>query len=228
MSQLYTQRLQKKALRTIGFGWAAFAGSHLLLSDSSIRYKFVGLTSEKTVVRVNSLIALATFVPTSVFYVSVAEACSWTLTIPRRLAATSCYAVAVLLLVDTLWCPNHLNPFFIWGDKELEWPVGSLRITRHPINMSLGLIGIGGLILHTHPIARLYWMGYPLLAIIGSYHQEIRWRRSGNNEIFLENTDTLPFESVVRGKQRVDIAMDEVWLWAKVAAGIIIAMNFVI
>jgi uncharacterized membrane protein len=77
-------------------------------------------------------------------------------------------------------------------------PAGVLRLTRHPVFMGAGLFGIAHLIAAPVNAAELaFFAGFPVFAVLGSWHQDARKLASGTAAFrhFHGATVFLPFSA---------------------------------
>ena len=148
--------------------WIAFAATHMGLASVRLRPRLVSRLGERGYQGVYSLVALATFVPMvslyfrnqhlgpHLWYLGHLPAVRW--------LAYLAMAVALVLMVGGLIQPR-----------------GVLRITRHPLFMGAGLFGLVHLLVANLNAAELaFFAGFPIFAVIGCRHQDLRKLASGD------------------------------------------------
>ncbi|MFQ5417594.1 MAG: NnrU family protein [Myxococcota bacterium] len=154
--------------------WAAFGATHMGLSNSRLRPALVERLGEKGFVAVYSLIALATFIPLVSVYFGAKHSGPklWYLGgIPgARWLAYAGIGVAFAMMVAGLVrsSPSSLVP----GEAN---PTGVFRITRHPVFMGVGLLGLLHLlVVPIHAAELAFFGGLPFFSVIGCHHQDRR------------------------------------------------------
>jgi uncharacterized membrane protein len=144
-----------------------------------------------------SLLALATFVPLVWLYFASRHAGPHLFhlgAVPGvRGLAYLAMGAALALLVGGIARPSpaSVTP----GRPE---PRGVLRITRHPIFMALGVFGLVHLFVASVNTAELaFFAGFPVFAVIGSWHQDARKLATGDAAFhrFHAATPFLPFSA---------------------------------
>ncbi len=175
--------------------WIAFAATHMGLASVSLRPRLVSRLGERGYQGVYSLVALATFVPMvslyfrnqhlgpHLWYLGHLPAVRW--------LAYLAMAVALVLMVGGLIQPSPAG--IAPGRPE---PRGVLRITRHPLFMGAGLFGLVHLLVANLNAAELaFFAGFPIFAVIGCRHQDLRKLASGDPAFvrFHAETAFLPF-----------------------------------
>ncbi len=199
------------ATATIGILWLAFAATHVVLSSVRLRPRLIGVLGERPYQGLYSAVALLLFVPLvwvyfankhagpELWYVGGAAAV-------RGLGMIG-MGIAFVLAVGGLLRPSpaSLAP----GSTEIA---GVLRITRHPLFMGLGLMGLMHLLmapLHASDLA--FFGGFPVFAWIGCRHQDLRKLHSAREELrrFYAETPFLPFSrrGGLRGVTEMPVAL---------------------
>jgi uncharacterized membrane protein len=172
--------------------WIAFWATHMLLSSVALRPRLVGALGDRAFLGVYSLVALALFVPlvsiyfgnqhagAHLFYLGGLPGARW---VGYALMGAA-FALAVAGLARP--SPASLSP----GRPE---PAGALRITRHPVFMAAGIFGVAHLLTASVNASELaFFGGFPLFAVLGSWHQDMRKLASGD-DAFLHFHDATPF-----------------------------------
>ncbi len=199
------------ATATIGILWLAFAATHVVLSSVRLRPRLIGVLGERPYQGLYSAVALLLFVPLvwvyfankhagpELWYVGGAAAV-------RGLGMIG-MGVAFVLAVGGLLRPSpaSLAP----GSTEIA---GVLRITRHPLFMGLGLMGLMHLLMApVHASDLAFFGGFPVFAWIGCRHQDLRKLDSAGEELrrFYAETPFLPFSrrGGLRGVTEMPVAL---------------------
>jgi uncharacterized membrane protein len=176
--------------------WLAFGASHVALSSNAWRPAIVARIGERPFQGLYSLIALAIFVPLVGTYLDHRHEGAWLWTVSiTPVSLWTVYAlntVGVMLLVAGFVTPS---PTSISAGKGPVAVRGVHRITRHPVVMGFGWIGLVHLILNASATDLAFWAGLPAFAVVGSLHQERRMRATRGPEFaaYLEATPFVPF-----------------------------------
>ena len=162
----------------IVLGWSAFAGTHLIMSHPGNREKIINVVGgEKNFLGLYSAVALATFIPQTYIYVKYRRAA------PASSPGSLANGVGLTLnsLALLCWGQSVATPSAA-GLPEQEriktaeeanntTAKGINRISRHPLFMSLALMGVGQALRLRRAPDLAYWLGFPLFWVIGSMHQ---------------------------------------------------------
>jgi uncharacterized membrane protein len=187
--------------------WIVFALTHVVPASDKLRPGLVRAVGERGYLGLYSLVALAAFVPLVGVYfhhrhsgpllwqVGFSPLTLWLLYIAMGLA--------FVLIAASLVTPS---PAMV-GAENIPATQGAARgvhlIARHPLFMGLGLWGILHLIANGHASDVAFFAGFPLFALLGSWHQDRRKLKTGgeNYRAFYEATPFLPFagRQVLRG-----------------------------
>lgn len=177
--------------------WLLFGGTHMLLSSVRLRPRLVGALGERAFLGVYSLVAFAAFVPLvwlyfankhegpHLFYLGAATG--------MRQVVYAGMGVAFAMLVAGLARPS---PAALSPGKPV--PAGVLRVTRHPVFMAIGLFGLLHVFAASVNAAELaFFAGFPIFALIGSWHQDARKLATGSDAFrhFHAATPFLPFSA---------------------------------
>lgn len=193
--------------------WLAFAGSHLLLSSLTLRPRITGRIGERAFLGLYSLLSLALFVPLVSIYLEHRHEGAFLWTVSMTPAVTwlvyALMTVGVLLVVAGLGSPA---PTSLLGERDAPPVHGMHRITRHPLIMGFGWIGLAHLIPNASPTDVAFFAGLPVFAVIGCRHQELRMRasRGPGFAAYLEATPFLPFtgRETLQGLRELPA-----WIW---------------
>lgn len=174
--------------------WIGFAASHLTLSHPPIRSKLVAALGEKPFQGVYSLLAFVFFVPLCWVYFHHLHEGDWLFVLPRGEWLVWIVSIGstlgFVLMVGGLVQPN---PASMAGGAMQA--CGVLRITRHPLFMGLGIVGIFHLLANTSSTDVAFFAGLPIFAIVGCAHQDRRKLAEGlpGYASFVAETPFLPF-----------------------------------
>lgn len=174
--------------------WLAFALTHIGLASAKLRPRLVEALGDRGYQGVYSLVSLATFLPLVWVYVRSRNAgpLLWTLEPGPVTAAVLALGMglAVVLGVAGLITPSPVS--LIGGAPE---PRGVQLITRHPLFMGIGLFGFFHLISSGSAPAVAFFVGFPVFAVIGCWHQDQRKRATEGEKLrdFYARTALLPF-----------------------------------
>ncbi len=153
--------------------WLGFAGSHLALSSLPVRQAMIRRLGEPAFRGLYSLVAVAFFVPLTWVYFGHKHAgpLLWALppTAALRWVVYAGMAVAFVLLVSSFVQPSPAN--VVPGKPT---PRGVLRITRHPLLMSIALFGLVHCLPNGHAADVAFFGGFPVFALVGAWHQDRR------------------------------------------------------
>lgn len=173
--------------------WLAFGLTHIGLASAKLRPRLVGAFGERGYQGVYSLVALATFVPLVWVYARNRHAgpALWTLEPgPVLLWALSLgIGISVVLMVAGLMAPSPVS--LASAGVQIR---GVHRITRHPLFMGMGLLGLFHLIPNGFAADVVFFGGFPAFAVVGCWHQDRRKLASGKEELrdFYARTALLP------------------------------------
>ena len=181
-------------LTTIVLLWLGFAGSHLLLSSLAVRRRLVARMGEQPFRGLYSLVAFAFFVPLVVTYFTHKHGSHTLWALPHGPVLIAIVYVmmglAFVLIAAGLIQPSPA--FVVPGDAA---PRAVHRITRHPVMMGLGLIGLAHLLPNGSATDVAFFGGFVLFALVGAAHQDRRKLADGDERFrrFYEATPFFPF-----------------------------------
>lgn len=179
---------------TIVLLWLGFAGSHVLLSHPPVRSNLVARLGTQPFLAVYSLVAFAFFVPLCWVYFAHLHEGDWLWVMPRgpilTFVVTLGATVGFVVMAGGLLQPSPAG--MTGGSME---PRGVLRITRHPLFMGLGIVGLFHLLPNASASDLAFFAGLPLFAIVGCAHQDRRKlaEHVPGYEAFVAATPFLPF-----------------------------------
>lgn len=174
--------------------WVAFGASHLGLSSASLRPRLVERLGEARFQLLYSAISLLCFVPLVWLYFSHTRAGPVLYQLPLPAAARVplylLMAAAFVLIASGLVQPG---PTLLGrGRSEVR---GVHRITRHPLFMGLGLVGLLHLVATGSFTDVVFFGGFPVFAVLGCRHLDRRRRASADEALrhYCQQTPSLPF-----------------------------------
>ena len=96
---------------------------------------------------------------------------------------------------------------------------GVARITRHPVNCSMGLWALAHLPVNGDLAALIFFGGFACLAWVGTWHIELRRRRDFGDDWkrLSEVSSVLPFVAILQGRNH--LALKEIG-WLRVFGGL--------
>lgn len=183
--------------------WLIFGGTHIILSHTPLRRNLINKLGERGFKVVYSLIALVSFALLIWYFYTNRSQSSWILNMqevsplfaPICSLSTIC---AVTLLVLSIFNPSALS--MASGSYEAK---GVSKITRHAMNMSFAIFGLAHTLIATTMVDFVFFLGFPIFAIIGSIHQDKRKMvESAQLKEYISKTSLLPFWAIIYRKQR--------------------------
>ncbi len=155
--------------------WLLFAASHMALSSRGLRPRLVARLGEPAFLALYSLVALAIFVPLVWVYLESRHAgpLLWSLPGPVRSGwlLNGAMTLALVLVVAGLLQPS---PASVGRDPGAAAILPAHRVTRHPLFMGLGGVGLLHLLPNGFASDVAFFAGFPLFAWVGSAHQDRR------------------------------------------------------
>ena len=180
--------------------WLLFAISHTVPSSASLRPKLIEKLGAGPFMGMYSLVSLAFFVPLVVVYFRNRHAGELLYSLGPGVYRPAQFLAffSMALLVAAAVRPS---PVSIVGSTSA---VGLARITRHPLFLAMGLVGIAHVLLFGFASDVAFFGGLVLYSIFGSLHQDHRQRltRPELGEMFA-TTSWLPFAAIVSGRNRL-------------------------
>ncbi len=180
--------------------WVAFAATHMLPSSARLRPRLVAAVGERAFLGLYSLVALAVVVPLFGYYFSHSHMGPHLfgpyLGLSDGVTALRWFMYAGMGVTFTLLFAGLLRPspaMLLPGKAEVRGPH---HITRHPVFMAAGGIGVLHLlVMNAHATDLAFFLGLATFAVLGSWHQDRRKLASANAEFrrFQEDTPFLPF-----------------------------------
>eukprot|EP00029_Vermamoeba_vermiformis_P002385 TRINITY_DN1275_c0_g2_i1.p2 TRINITY_DN1275_c0_g2~~TRINITY_DN1275_c0_g2_i1.p2 ORF type:complete len:236 (-),score=36.07 TRINITY_DN1275_c0_g2_i1:27-734(-) len=208
--------MSKLAIGAIALGWGSFIGSHLYMSHPPNRKqlieKFGGLDKFQGLY---SGIALATFVPTTLLYLTKGRNAG---PVVHKMGAFG-GAVGTVLNTAALFIFSQAianqSPTQAGakpptsGQKKDPEVRGILRVTRHPMFTALGTWGLANCFKRGRLGDLVYWAPFPIFYIVGCAHQDMREKET-LSENFYKKTSLLPFKAIIEGRNSMDDFVKEI------------------
>lgn len=207
------------------FGWLVFGGSHMALSSVTLRPKIVGALGTGGFLGLYSLVALATFIPLVSVYIGNRHGGEllWNLRdVPGVRTAVMWFSGACFTLsIASFFQPSPAS-FGIGGEPRAH---GLLRITRHPLFLPIGLLGLSHTAINGYVTDVLFFGGLFVYSVVGCMHQDARKRATEGPafEKFLAETSLVPFAAIVGG--RTSFVVSEL-PWLALGVGAAAAVGF--
>lgn len=188
--------------------WVAFAATHMVMSAAPVRARLAAALGEWPFRAVYSLVALAIFIPLVWVYFENKHAGPLLWSVPMNDAVRALLylgnGVAFILIAAGYFNPS---PAVAGMRKTLHRPVHD--ITRHPLFMGIGVWGLAHLVPNGYASDVVFFAGFPLFALAGSWHQDLRLRESRGDSYrrFLSGTPFLPLtgKHTLRGLRHFSI-----------------------
>lgn len=183
--------------------WAAFGGSHMLMSHTPIRAALIKRLGAGPFMGVYSLVSVAFFVPLVWIYINHKHegALLWNLIAVPGVKHVA--MLAALLGIAGVVAAYMQPPATGIIPTKSKAPYGLTRITRHPLFMSFGLWGLSHCLINGYASDVAFFGGFPLFALIGCAHQDSRKRQDPSFDDYFAFTGFLPFSAQLAGKGRV-------------------------
>ena len=175
--------------------WFAFGASHIGFSSLRLRPRLVAALGERFFLLGYSLIALAIFVPLASLYATHRHEGAF-LWFAAGIPGLREFAFAGMGVSFALAVAGLLHPSPASLGSTTSEAAGVLRITRHPLFMGFGGMGLFHLLLVPVYLSDLLFLGgLPLFACLGCAHQDRRKLHDGGENFrrFHSATSFLPF-----------------------------------
>ena len=186
--------------------WLAFAVTHMGLSSARFRPLLVERVGEGPFLGLYSAVSLVLFVPLVWFYLGHKHdgPILWSSPITPSMRPLFLVAVGVAMSLSILGLLQPSPASIAPGQMEVR---GVARITRHPLFMGFGLVGLLHMIPNGAASDLAFFGGLPLFAIVGCRHQDRRKLAAGlpGYRQYVDATPFLPFTAVgtLRGLREV-------------------------
>lgn len=158
--------------------WLAFAATHMAFSSVQLRPWIVDRIGATAFLGLYSVVSLALFVPLVQVYLANTHSgpVLWSVTLgPLTLWIFYIFVGAALTLaVNGILQPSPGS--LLGGKPEVR---GVLRLTRHPLFMGFGLLGLLHMIPNGSASDVAFFAGLPLFAVVGCRHQDQRKLATG-------------------------------------------------
>ena len=180
-----------------------FVAFHIILSIHSIRSSMIEKLGEKAFSGIFSLLALATFGGAIFLYVkfNVRGPELWEM---NHITAAIVYALMLGSFMFLFLSFDNPSPIGM-VPGEVPEPKGILRITGHPQNMGLGLLGLAHIIAAGTLGGIFLYGSLAALGFLGAFHQNYNKSLDTDPSVqdFLNKTSVIPFWAILRGKNKL-------------------------
>jgi uncharacterized membrane protein len=190
------------------FWWLLFAGSHMVLSSSSVRPKLIAKVGERPFQGIYSLVALATFIPLVWYYGNHKHTGIqlWQSFLGLHLVVKDLnvllMALAFVLLVSGL-VARPPSSLLAGGTPEAY---GVTRITRHPTFAAFFLFGIAHCLMNGTITDLIFFGGFIVFSWIGAAHQDSRKVIDvPGYAAFKDQTSFIPFAAILDRRQPLNV-----------------------
>lgn len=205
--------------------WLGFVLTHMVPSSRRWRPRLIERLGQGPFLGLYSLVAIALFVPLVWIYMVHRHEgpLLWNLhALPGlRTTALLLAGFGFTLFVASFWQPV---PTMV-GMHGAASPRGLHRITRHPLFMGTGIIGLSHLLLHGFLTDVLFFGGLLVYSVAGSLHQDARKRDTEGERLeqFYRETSFLPFAALLTGRTRLPPSQIP---WLPLLVGAVAAWGF--
>lgn len=196
---------------------ALFMGLHALLSGSSLRARVVARTGESAFKAGFSLAVALSLVWMTWAYAHAPSLVTWGTATTLQPLAAALVLLAFVLFAASLAEQNPTTLGLLPPDQVEAR--GTIRITRHPGLLGLGLWGLAHFIVNGDWASHLLFGSFAFQGLIAPLNLERKYRhRYGAAwEAFARRTSYLPFVAILQGRNRL------VWRelpWLAMVAGV--------
>jgi len=227
--------------------WAAFGGSHLLLSSEPIRPKLINLAGGEEAYRMGySFLQTAILGTVAWKYSHLTPQQRGPILLDRyrkespwKMTSASLRILGVLAISEAFLTaiknPLGMNSYFetiapeTQRDQQRKWqPFGLQRVSRHSLFFGYCLYALGMCMTARRTGCDLaLWGLVPLFSIIGARHQEARIKKQKPwTATYFKETSMIPFGAYVRGEQSGSRITTEIPPSAYAAAFVMIGAIF--
>jgi len=181
---------------------ALFVLTHLAMSHGAIRATLVAKLGAGPFLGLYSLVSFLTLGPASVLWWQnrhlgpvLWQFNPWV----ERGIALVLMLVAIEFLFLMLADPSPAS--MLPGSKE---PRGILRVTRHPMNMSLALFGLAHLLANGTVGDVAFFGSFFVLGVVGPFQMDARLKKKRGEGFaeFCRQTSVIPFVAILRGRTK--------------------------
>ncbi len=174
--------------------WLGFAATHIGLSSIRWRAVLVDRLGERAFLGVYSLISLAFFVPLVRVYLGHKHSgpVLWAVPIGPGTQGLLYLLIGIAMSLAVLGLLQPSPASMTGGTMDVR---GVARITRHPLFMGFGLLGLLHMVPNGFASDVAFFGGLPLFAIVGCRHQDQRKLAAGlqGYDAYVKATPFLPF-----------------------------------
>jgi len=191
----------------LALGWLLFGGTHILLSSTPVRTRLIAKLGMARFKGLYSLVALATFIALVVLFANNRHAGSLLFVPPAWMSHLTELLMVPSLLFIVLGArtPQPATTASDFGGARPTSPSGVLRITRHPLNTGVILLGLAHMLSNGAAGDWIFWGGFVVYGIISAIHQDRRTLTSGPPEFkpFHAQSSAIPFTAILSGRQQL-------------------------
>lgn len=196
---------------------ALFLGLHALLSGSPLRAHLVARTGEPAFKAGFSLAIALSLVWMGWAYAHAPLIMTWGRATALRPVATALVLLAFVLLAASLAERNPTTLGLVPPDRVEAR--GTIRVTRHPGLLGLGLWGLAHFVVNGDWASHLLFGSFAFQGLIAPLNLDRKYRRRHGAawEVFTRQTSYLPFVAILQGRNRL------VWRempWLAMTAGV--------
>jgi uncharacterized membrane protein len=205
--------------------WLAFGATHVLLSSVRVRPRIVDAIGPGGYMGLFSLVALATFVPLVSVYIGNRHGGEllWSFGGVAGLRTASMWfsGICFTISIASFFQPSPAST----GVTGPPRAIGLLRITRHPLFMPVGLLGLSHLALNGYVTDILFFGGLFVYGVIGCMHQDARKQETEGEPFaaFVRETSLVPFAAIITGRTKLVVSELP---WLGLCVGVAAAIGF--
>jgi uncharacterized membrane protein len=198
--------------------WVLFGGSHILLAAEGVKRALIRRLGEGPPKGIYALVSLVSLVALFWYYFTHKHAGAdlWGPTLPTRIIAAALMAVALLVFGAGLLSPPPSSA----SHRGSAAARGLTRITRHPVSATFFLLGLAHVLVLGKGSDLAFFGGWCIWTLLATRHQDARKsRQDAGYARMRRETSFIPFFAVLRGRQRLDRAFNELrWLGVLIGA----------
>ena len=206
--------LSDPASKWICLGWGGFTLENLILSENRSQIiEYFGEDGNSTYHRLYNTLSTLACASVVFGYLRYRPGVRYLQGISKLRLATGFTVASVGACGITQLAPKFQVPYslesgkarcpFDFHDKELGENEGLIRVTRHPMLYSIGMLGFG-IGLTSVNLGTMCLLSGPLfVALVGTHHQDYRYRRNIGGTLTPERelvTSNIPFLALISGR----------------------------
>ncbi|TPX31040.1 hypothetical protein SeMB42_g07828 [Synchytrium endobioticum] len=193
----------------VAIGFPVAFGAHTLLQADQVKNKFFKDMRPQEIASAKNLAMAATLGPLALMYARYRPAASGAKSLTLLTLGTGLKTVGVFGLAQSVISPNpqleaYMNgaansKSFMSNQQQAE---GMVRITRHPISWSVAAFALGNVLTRFTVADAVYWGGMGAFSVYHAYTED-KNNRAILGESFYKNTSFVPFEAILKDKQKM-------------------------